>query len=676
MGTIRLGSFPSMNNKLFQDDIAKRLLEWFISRFPSGFFNHIYLNTQNATASSYIVNEQNGELQKSQPGQKILQPALRMNVNQGKNNMDEVFGGFWNPNQQPGAFLIDTDLTGYKPFFYDPYGVILASNDYTIRNNFDIRIQLQTKSDQLSVFNFCDSNLKHLGPQVILVETKILLPTLLMEYIKKSVFKYEMDMLEKMTGDSEDKRNYRNRINEKFTEYLYDFSNKAIKPFREQTNETGVTDYSYSLARTQYITFRIDRPDGDEGNKKGGLYTSFEITMSGWMEYANPITFISNVPAIIRGKKNDHFIRMSSGKDYKGRTNIMTFKEVFKDGRKRSHIDKRWGLFYTEYELLMSSKEEKFNILDEVVDPIDTPSAYYIISALLETIKDKEEFDKLFFVDIYKEDNLISKNDYYIDEKFNVTVRNCDIMVPYYIDIFINKSKYEQKMEYILTKLYNSGIVLDKSGRTLADYFNMTKTGLYKILYQYIQHTKRNRLNIDYTYNKKLNSYDIVPTNKPNDYNETTSNGVFYKRNGGSTLYLSVGDDAFWNFCHRRGWHYLVKSLENDTFIPIKTRDFSKASSEFQYYTKSIDNEFIPVQEEVVEIRDDLIYYFKDKDDFFEINREDVLIPDPKFNYYVYNKDTKKFMLCVNLEKFDKKEQYYILKDQHHTNDVLCKEYQ
>ena len=44
MGTRRLGSFPSMNNKLFQDDIAKRLLEWFISRFPSGFFNHIYLD--------------------------------------------------------------------------------------------------------------------------------------------------------------------------------------------------------------------------------------------------------------------------------------------------------------------------------------------------------------------------------------------------------------------------------------------------------------------------------------------------------------------------------------------------------------------------------------------------------------------------------------------------------
>lgn len=637
MGTIRLGSFPSTSNKIFQDDIAQRVLQWFISRFSPGFFNHIYLNTQNSVASSFIINEQTGELQKTAPGQKILQPALRMNVNQGKNNMDEVFGGFWNPNQQPGAFMIDTDLTGYKPFFYDPYGVILCTNDYTIRNNFDFRIQLQTKADQLSMFNYCDSNLKHMYVQVIPVETKILLPNLLMEYIKKSVFKYEMDMLEKMMGDSEDKRNYRNRINDRFTEYLYDFSNKCIKPFREQENDNGVKNYTYSLARTQYITFRIERPDGDEGSKKGGAYVGFEVTFSGWMEYANPISFISNVPAIIRGKKNDHFIKLSSTTTYKNQTNIMTFKEVFKDERKRKAVNDQWKLFYTEYELMMSSVDEKFNILDEVIDPNDTPSTYYIISALLDTIKSKEEFDELFDVDIYKGNDPIPYKDYDIDEKFNITVRNCDLMVPYYIDIFVNKYKYEQKLEYILNILYKNGIILDKSGRTLADYLKMSKGDLYKLLFQYLQHTKNN---ID-----------------------------------GNTWFLTVGDEAFWKFVHRRGWHYLVKSLENDTFVPIKIDDFCKASSEYQYYTKSVEGDYIPVQEEVVEIRDDLQYYFKDKNEYFKIDRNEIMIADPEYNYYIYNRDKKKFMLCVNLVKFDKKEQYYILKDQHRTNEVLANSY-
>ena len=61
----------------------------------------------------------------------------------------------------------------------------------------------------------------------------------MMEYLRKCVFKHELDMLDKMVGDSEDKRNYRNRINERFNEYLYDFSNKCIKPFREQEMENG-----------------------------------------------------------------------------------------------------------------------------------------------------------------------------------------------------------------------------------------------------------------------------------------------------------------------------------------------------------------------------------------------------------------------------------------------------
>ena len=689
MGTIRLGTFPSTSNKIFQDDIAKRVLEWFISRFSPGFFNHIFLNTQSSAASSYIINEQTGELQKTAPGQKILQPALRMNVNQGKNNMDEVFGNFWNPNQQPGAFMIDTDLTGYKPFFYDPYGVILCSNDYTIRNNFDIRISLQTKADQLSMFNYCDSNLKHMYVQVIPVETKILLPNLMMEYIKKSVFKYEMDMLDKMVGDSEDKRNYRNRINDRFTEYLYDFSNKAIKPFREQDTETGVTNYIYSLARTQYITFRIERPDGDEGTKKGGAYTGFEVTTSGWMEYANPISFITNVPAIIRGRKNDHYIRLSSTKDYKNRSNIMTFKEVFKDDRKRLTVDKRWNLFYTEYEIMMSVKEEKFNILDEVIDPNDTPSAYYIISALLDTIKTKEEFNRLFDIDIYKHNEPLSKDKYEVDENFTITVHDCDLMVPYYIDVFINKEIYQTKIEYILTKLYNAGIILDKTGTTFKDIINMGKGNVYKILFQYITHTKKSKFGTGtYRYNPITKQYylDDKTSNNGSDGTSTKDDDSFtvtldgVDENGSrfyydKTFFLTVGSEYFWKFAHRRGWHYLVKSLENDTFVPIKIQDFCIASPDYQYYTKSVDGDFIPVQAEVVEVRDDLQFYFKDKNDFFAINREEVLKPDPEYQFYIFNRETKKFMLCVNLNKFDKDEQYYILKDQHRTNEVLAKEY-
>ena len=635
MGTIRLGTFPSTGNKIYQDMIAQRLLEWFISRFSPGFFNHIYLNTQNQVASSYIVNEQTGKLQKAQAGQKILQPALRMNVNQGRNNHDDVFGTIWNPNQQPGAFSIDTDMTGYKPFMYDPYGIILATNEYTIRNNFDININLQTKADQLSFFNYCDSNLKHLYVQVIPMETQVILPNLMMEYLRKCVFKHELDMLDKMVGDSEDKRNFRNRINERFNEYLYDFSNKCIKPYREQEMDNGVKNYTYVLNRTQYLTFKIEKPDGDEGTKKGGLYTSFSVSMSGWMEYANPISFITHVPAIIRGKKNDHFIRLSSETNYKGQNSIMEFKEVFKDERKKKMIDlNKWKKFYTEYEIMMSSVTENFNILDDVIDREDTPITYCVMHALLDFIESKEQFDELFKVHIYKNNEAISENTYSIDEKFNITIQDCDLLVPYYIDIYVNIFKYQNLMDKIIKYLYDSGLLLDKNGNLLFG-MNMDTNDLYKMISQYMMHTKHNSIY------------------------------------GDDTLYLLVGSKYFWKYIHRRGWHYLTKNLEDNTFVPIKIEDFATASSEYDYYTLSVKNEYIPVTEEVVEIRDDLQFYFKDGDEYFAIDREQVLVPDPKYNFYIYDNKEHKFALCVNLKKFEKDKQYYILRDQHRVNEVL-----
>ena len=646
MGTLRLGAFPSTGNKMYQDIIAKRLLEWYISRFSPGFFNHIFLNTQNNVASSYIVNTSTGELEKVQSGQKILTPALRLNVQQGRNNHDDVFGSLWNVNQQPGAFMVDTNMVGYKPFLIDPYGVILSSNDYTIRNNFDFIISLQTKADQLSFYNYCDTNLKHLYVQTIPVDTQIMIPNLLIEYIKKSVFKYEFDMLDKMAGDSEDKIKYRNKINELFTSYLYDFSNGCIKPFRESQLENGVTDYSYILNRKQLITLHLEKSDGDEGTKKGGLYTGFTVNMSGWMEYANPISFMTQVPAIIRGKKNDHFIRLSSGSDYKGNTYLMSFKEIFKDEREIVNIDKNvWKRMYTEYEIMMASSLEKFNILDDVIDVNDTPSCYYTMSALLDQISTKEEFNELFTVHIFKENKLISKNLYDIDEKFNITIRDCNLMVPYYIDIYVNVFKYEKYFDKIIDMLYKSGLYMDKNGLfAIGNIKNMSKSDLYTWLTQYYKHSK-------------YQDYALI-------------NG---KLLSGSKLFITVGDEYFWKYVHRRGWHYLTQQFENKTFIPIKIENFAKASSEYKYYVKNPNEEYIPVEEEVVEVRDDLEYYVKYDDEFFKIDREEVLVPDPEYEYYIFDRKTMKYAICVNLTKFDKKTQYYILRDQHINHDIIVK---
>ena len=106
MGTVRLGVFPSLNNKYFQDELAKSVCQWFINRFPNQFFNHVYLDTQTGNANNYIISD-NNILTEVRSAQKILDPRIRMTIRQGRNNTDEVFGSLWNVNQQPGAHLIE-----------------------------------------------------------------------------------------------------------------------------------------------------------------------------------------------------------------------------------------------------------------------------------------------------------------------------------------------------------------------------------------------------------------------------------------------------------------------------------------------------------------------------------------------------------------------------------------
>lgn len=463
MGTIRLGTFPSLNNKGLQDDIAKAVLTWFIHRFPVGFFNHIYLDTQNSVASAYQMNNATGELQKIETGAKILQPALRMNIKQGANNHNDVFGSLWNVNQQPGAFSIDTDLTGSRPFLYDPYGIILSSNEYTIRNQFEIIIDLQTKADQLAFFNICDTSLKNLYVQTLEADVGIIIPSLLMEYIRNSVFKSELDLLSKMVADSTEKTEYRQKIVDNFNKYLYEFSGKSIKPFREFENEVGINNYIYKMFRKQLITMRFERPDGDEGTRKGGAYTGFQVTISGWIEYANPVSFISCVPAIVRGNKTDYFIRTSTKTTSDNNYHIMQFKEVFRDDRHLLDIDGSvWAHFYLEKELLMAANTEHFNILDDIIVENDTPSHYYITKALLYEIKNKKEFDRLFKVVIYKNNEPLDSSHYDIDEKFNFTVRDCDLSIPYYIDVFVKREYYKTLMGIIEKKLKHIGIEIDE----------------------------------------------------------------------------------------------------------------------------------------------------------------------------------------------------------------------
>ena len=46
MGTVRLGNFPSLNNKKLTDCIDKGILFYFLNHFPRNFFTNMYMDNK------------------------------------------------------------------------------------------------------------------------------------------------------------------------------------------------------------------------------------------------------------------------------------------------------------------------------------------------------------------------------------------------------------------------------------------------------------------------------------------------------------------------------------------------------------------------------------------------------------------------------------------------------
>ena len=56
MGTVRLGNFPSLNNKKLTDCIDKGILFYFLNHFPRNFFTNMYMDNQTGSSGNYNIN--------------------------------------------------------------------------------------------------------------------------------------------------------------------------------------------------------------------------------------------------------------------------------------------------------------------------------------------------------------------------------------------------------------------------------------------------------------------------------------------------------------------------------------------------------------------------------------------------------------------------------------------
>ena len=595
MGTVRLGNFPSLNNKRLTDSIDKGILYYFLDKFPRNFFTNIYMDNQTGMSGNYNINS-NGELIKIETGKKLNDPLLRFNIRHGANKTTEAFGGdIWNVNQRPGAYAIDTDLTGYRPILYDPYGVKIALNERTVHHTFDMNMIFESKDDQMACCNYLDSNLKMEYVDVIEIKTFIPMHRLMMEYLRASIFKSEINVLNKMKMDSKEKEEYQKKINTMFCEHMYKFSENHIKPYSLIDPKNDDKNYVYGYWQIQRITIHFDPYDADEGTKKGNAWSNFGVSLNGWIEFGNPIGFITSVPAIIRGSKNNWYMKTSSETDRNNYYHLMQFKEIFTDTRRLLRVsEKLYQHFYFEKEIMMSAKVEDFNILDDVIVEEDTPSHYAVMKALLSTIDTQEDFDLLFNVVIYKGDTPIDRREYSIDKRFNFHIVNCDLTVPYYIDVFVNKAVYASKIEKMMGFLKKIGVDL------------------------------------------------------------TEPNYKFYG-NGFGTINAIMGQ------------RYDEATGEIKEFVRAMPDNFLVVDNDFEYYTKITekgeDKYYKVSQEQIFNNRDMNLYVYLNGE-YISVDIDKIPIPNPKIEFYTYDRSSDTYIQCKNLEKFDKLQTYYITTDE------------
>lgn len=686
MGTVRLGVFPSIDNKILQDKIANGIASFFIHKFPIGFFQHLYIDTQNKNASQYVINS-NGEFVKWESGQKIQQPNIKFVFEQGSNNIKDTFGGIYNVNMKPGAFSIDTDLTGYKPIYEDCYGSILSVNDYPIRNNVNIKIICQTKADQLAIANILNSNFKAgTYGDIVELDTVIPLPQLLMEYLRSCLMKPEILNLSKLKENSKKYDEYKKEINKKFMELMYRFSNGAIKPYRTNSNESNY-EFVYCYNRKQRVYFRLEEPDLDSGNKKGNIYDDFSIDISGYIDYANLISFVTSVPSIIRGTKNNWYLKTSNNKDKNLYYSMMKFKEVYRENRFLKTINDKYIHFYLERELLMSVKEESFDLLDEILTEKQFPAHYHVLKALLSLIKTQEEFDELFKVVIYKDRYPITE--YEIDKNFHIKVHDCDLQVPYYIDIFLNKNKYNLYLEKMKDYLDKYEINWDESNiNTNRGYNNDILWGRYKG--KIITDHNSVQLSPDYIGRDINKIYSSISPNKGSNWNINFENGESLNKETNAflpiknELYLVPDPSYDYYFLEITKKKYdtpqLVKDGAISTFLPEREYCFYNTEGDLEKVDKELtpepdpsviyyhyeyeydDIKYIKLEDmsNGFNINKDYYIYDKDNNKFLEIDIYKMLVPNQNFKYYIKKEDVDEFIEVKNISKFNKDLQYYI----------------
>ena len=115
------------------------------------------------------------------------------------------------------------------------------------------------------------------------------------------------------------------------------------------------------------------------------------------------------------------------------------------------------------------------------------------------------------------------------------------------------------------------------------------------------------------------------------------------------------------------GTSYDSNNEDVKEFIRAMPDNFLTIDTEFEYYTRIYENgeyRYYKVSPKQILNNKNMELFIFINGEYVLIDIDNILIPNPKIDFYIYDRNSNKYIKCKDLKKFDRLQNYYITTDQ------------
>ena len=146
-----------------------------------------------------------------------------------------------------------------------------------------------------------------------------------------------------------------------------------------------------------------------------------------------------------------------------------------------------------------------------------------------------------------------------------------------------------------------------------------------------------------------------INTDEPNYKPPLNDLMVNYNQNGIGTINMVMGTS------------YNSNNEDVKEFIRAMPDNLLTIDTEFEYYTRIYENgesKYYKVSPKQILNNKNMELFIFINGEYVLIDIDNILIPNPKIDFYIYDRNLDKYIKCKDLKKFDKLQNYYITTDQ------------